>query len=72
MDTNRNWITKALAQGGLKAIAFTIVKLALPFVGASLTVVTGYLSGVPIPWMWIIMASSVSFAGIAARPCGRI
>src|ERR1051326_4281069 len=64
-ESDRGWIAKNLASGGLKAIGFYIVKLALPFIVASLAVLSGYLSAVPIPWMWIIMASSVAFAGVA-------
>lgn len=65
-STDKGWVTKALAQGGLRAIAFLAVKFALPFLVAAMTFTAGYLSSVPIPWMWIIMATSLSFAGVAA------
>lgn len=62
---NGHWIAKALASGAIKALAYQLVTVAMPFLVAGLTLAAGRIGG-DVPWMWALMATSLSFGGVAA------
>ena len=60
-----SWIAKAFASGAIKALAYQLTTLAMPFIVAGLTLFAGRIGG-GFPWMWTLMATSLSFGGVAA------
>ena len=62
-NKTQNWIIQAIASGAIKATVFQATLVALPFVVASMTAVAGSMQS--IPWMWVLMATSVAFASVA-------
>ncbi|MGD9544982.1 MAG: hypothetical protein AB7U86_12450 [Methylocystis sp.] len=51
----------SLAKGVIQGATAAAVKFVLPFVGAAMTFIAGYLGN--MPWMWVIMATCVAFGG---------
>tara|TARA_R110000787_G_scaffold40980_6_gene101424 strand:+ start:1510 stop:2139 length:630 start_codon:yes stop_codon:yes gene_type:complete len=59
---NGSWIRKAIAEGGIKAIAFYVfTKVLLPVRMPMMTIVMGYASGAPWFYIWIGFLASLAF-----------
>lgn len=61
-EPEKGWMIRALSSGALKAIAYQVTTFVLPFLLATMTFVAGLVDETKIPWMWILMATGVSFA----------
>lgn len=63
-ESEKSWIVRALASGVLKAVAFYLATVAGPFIAAAVTFAAGAIDN-SVSWMWVFMASSLTFAGTA-------
>jgi hypothetical protein len=61
---DRKWIGRAAAPGSIKAVAYHVaLTYVLPIGAPIVTGAVGYIQG--YPWMYILVAASVTFGGVA-------
>ena len=63
-ESEKSLFIRSFQSGMVKAIAYQVTIFALPFVLAALTFAAGAIDK-STPWMWVLTATCLSFAGVA-------